>query len=270
MNDEPVRLKSAPEGAAARLLHEAGGVPAMSAEDRAALRVAIAALPGAGGGPSGGAEGAAPADAPAAGTGVKAAGAALGAKGVAIAVAVALAAAGGLLAWRGSSDGDASAAATAAPAPSPPSGAAETAPLARRDDGVSPATAPTDDPAPPDEVASSSGVVAPAPRRTAAAAPSHAPIADALARETALVARARSALPSQPAEALRALDEHARAFPRGELAPERDHLRVRALEALGRSAEAAALARAYPTRHPGSPYAPQVARALARLEGGAP
>ena len=53
-----------------------------------------------------------------------------------------------------------------------------------------------------------------------------------LAEESALVGRARKALGTDPASALATVEEHARRFPHGELAPERDYVRVSALRRL--------------------------------------
>ena len=69
------------------------------------------------------------------------------------------------------------------------------------------------------------------------------PSSDAVMQELALMQRARTALRSGDAQqALAALDEHARRFPNGELAPERDRSRITALCRLDRSADADALA----------------------------
>jgi hypothetical protein len=56
--------------------------------------------------------------------------------------------------------------------------------------------------------------------------------------EAALLLRARRALASDPAGALRLTDEHARRFPTGTLVPEREVLAIEALARLGRSDEA--------------------------------
>jgi hypothetical protein len=99
-------------------------------------------------------------------------------------------------------------------------------------------------------------VPASAPAPTALAATANAtPIAsaalptaspdDAVTSELALLQSARDALrDGNPERSLRALDEHARRFPEGKLAPERDRSRVTALCAVGRTQDADALARA--------------------------
>jgi hypothetical protein len=83
-----------------------------------------------------------------------------------------------------------------------------------------------------------------APRLADSAAPrapakSHEKHADSLNQEVALLARAETELHAGAfAKALAPLDEHARSFPRGVLAPERIAARVHALCGLGRVAEA--------------------------------
>jgi len=95
-----------------------------------------------------------------------------------------------------------------------------------------------------------------------AAQPSLAAPSDELPAETALLRRAQSALAAPSAEsavtALAALDEHARRFPTGTLAEERDATRAIALCAAGRVDEASTAARAFLTAHPGSPLAHRV------------
>jgi hypothetical protein len=95
------------------------------------------------------------------------------------------------------------------------------------------------------------------------------PEGDTLAEENALVARARSTLAGDPAATLVAVGEHARRYPGGELAPERDYLRVSALRRLHRTGEAKARGRAYLVMYPSSPYAPAVRDILSEL-GSAP
>jgi hypothetical protein len=75
-----------------------------------------------------------------------------------------------------------------------------------------------------------------------------------LAAEMRLLGRANAALRSgDPAAALAVLDEHARDFARGQLAPEREYKRALALCELGRAAKARAVADAFVKAHPGSP-----------------
>lgn len=98
---------------------------------------------------------------------------------------------------------------------------------------------------------------APSPKEPAAA-PARRP-ADRLAQEVALLSRATSALRSGRAdEALKALAEHQRQFPKGMLSEERRAARAQALCTLGRHSEARAdLATLAKT----APQSPQAARA---------
>ena len=66
--------------------------------------------------------------------------------------------------------------------------------------------------------------------------------------------------------ALRLLDAHARDFPRGQLALERDVLRVDALLRLGRRSDAEAVARSLAGRAPGSPQAERASDLMGRVE----
>lgn len=95
----------------------------------------------------------------------------------------------------------------------------------------------------------------------AMAAPAPATTA-ALSREVAPLVEARRALRGgDPARALALLDGHARAFPTAVLGPEAFVIRVEALLALGRRAEATALADSWLARDPASPFAKRL-RAL--------
>jgi hypothetical protein len=72
----------------------------------------------------------------------------------------------------------------------------------------------------------------------------------------------RRRVPAQPARALTAIAQHARRFPQGTLGPERELLRIEALQRLGRSAEAQQAAdKALST--PGHPYAAQIRQLMA-------
>jgi len=85
-----------------------------------------------------------------------------------------------------------------------------------------------------------------------------------LGRERALLDQARAALVSgDSAAALAALDRHRRGFPDGRLAEERDVLRLKALLAAGRAAEARAAAERFLHKHPASLFRPAVERAVA-------
>lgn len=92
------------------------------------------------------------------------------------------------------------------------------------------------------------------------------PMADALTLELRLVDGARLRLAVDPASALSQLDAHARDFPHGQLALERDVLRVEALLRLGRRSEAEAAARSLAARAPGSPQAERASELMERPE----
>lgn len=81
---------------------------------------------------------------------------------------------------------------------------------------------------------------------------------DTLAGELALVGRARANLDADPQSALAALDEHARRFPKGKLAMERELLALDALDRLGRSAEARERAQRLVSVARGTIYEPRV------------
>jgi hypothetical protein len=85
---------------------------------------------------------------------------------------------------------------------------------------------------------------------------------DELPAETALLRRAQAALSlhteTSAGEALAALDEHARRFPAGTLAEEREATRALALCAAGRIGEAQGAARSFLAAHPTSPLAHRV------------
>jgi hypothetical protein len=76
----------------------------------------------------------------------------------------------------------------------------------------------------------------------------------------------RRKLPSQPARALAAISAHARQFPQGALGPERELLKIEALQRLGRSLEARRAAEQALARE-GQPYALQI-RQLMAADGG--
>ena len=67
--------------------------------------------------------------------------------------------------------------------------------------------------------------------------------AGTLSAETALLEQARASLQGAPARALAFAAEHARLFPRGQLASERVLIQIQALHGLGRDVEARALGR---------------------------
>lgn len=82
---------------------------------------------------------------------------------------------------------------------------------------------------------------------------------DALMAELALVREARNALRSEsPARALELLDAHARAYPTGQMREDRLALRVEALCAAGKAAQARAEATLLQRAYPGSAHAQRV------------
>jgi outer membrane protein assembly factor BamD (BamD/ComL family) len=84
-----------------------------------------------------------------------------------------------------------------------------------------------------------------------------------LARESALIARAQSALArGEPALAIAALREHETRHPRGQLAEEREALWISALVGAGDGEGARARAARFRARHPGSPLLPAVEASL--------
>ena len=100
---------------------------------------------------------------------------------------------------------------------------------------------------------------------TSKASPRAAPAPEegTLGAELRLTSGARAALArGDGAAALRSIDEHERAFPQGELAQERDSLRIQALVAEGDLAEARSRAHAFRQRYPGGLLVPSVERAL--------
>ncbi len=87
-----------------------------------------------------------------------------------------------------------------------------------------------------------------------------------LAAERAIVEAARTSLSrSRGAAALEALDDHARRFPHGRLAEEREALAVQALVALGRGAEAKERAVRFRRTFPESILLPAVAAAIGSI-----
>ncbi|HVH45650.1 MAG TPA: hypothetical protein VM925_25020 [Labilithrix sp.] len=85
----------------------------------------------------------------------------------------------------------------------------------------------------------------------------------ALARERQIIDKARSALARRDAAAaLAAADEHARAFPHGQLTEMREALAVQALVIAGRTSDARTRAARFHAKYPGSIYAPIVDGAI--------
>jgi hypothetical protein len=141
-------------------------------------------------------------------------------------------------------------------APPPPRPAVIEAPAVRVPAAVAPTVfAPVDV-----TVLATPPVVAP----TVARAPVVRRDEDTLAEELRLVNAARSSLAAgQPQAALRTLDAHARRFPRGQLAEERDATRALARCAQAPAGERGAVADAFVAAHPRSPSVTRVRRACA-------
>lgn len=72
--------------------------------------------------------------------------------------------------------------------------------------------------------------------------------------EAELLEQARSALKGDPARALARANEHRRRFPGGALVQEREVIAIKALQSLGRSAEAEQRAEAFSKAFPGSAF----------------
>lgn len=88
-----------------------------------------------------------------------------------------------------------------------------------------------------------------------------------LPEEHRLLRSARTALPTTPTRTLAKVREHARRFPSGVLAEEREMLRVSALAAIGRSADARRAADSFRSRWPRSAYARRVEELAAGADG---
>lgn len=88
---------------------------------------------------------------------------------------------------------------------------------------------------------------------------------DSLAREAAMLDRARGLLGTDPTAALAALDAHAAAFPAGHMSLEREVLAVETLRRLHRYSEARARGESLLQRNPRSIYADRVRAILETL-----
>jgi hypothetical protein len=88
---------------------------------------------------------------------------------------------------------------------------------------------------------------------------------DRLARETALLERARKALQSAPGTALALAHQHGREFPGGQLRAERMFIEARALQRLGRATEARHKAEQALRQYPKGLYAERVREFLRSL-----
>lgn len=96
-------------------------------------------------------------------------------------------------------------------------------------------------------------------------AASDAPAAVDAEGELALLQRSRAALRGDPVAALALAEQHARAYPHGMFAQEREVLAVEALLRSHARAAAFARAHAFVGSHPDSPYAPRIRALLAQL-----
>jgi hypothetical protein len=106
--------------------------------------------------------------------------------------------------------------------------------------------------APPPTAPAQTVAPAPAPGKRVAPAPS----------QTELLAKAWQALTTSPTETLRLVELDLRLHPRGALVEERDALRIQALAALGRRADARELATRFLDQHPRSVHRKAVERSL--------
>ncbi len=100
---------------------------------------------------------------------------------------------------------------------------------------------------PPEQVVQPSPSAKRAPQK--ASAPEGEP---AKPSEASMIARAKGALETSPSKALAALAEHAKLYPKGVLAEEREVLRIRALKNLGRDDAAEAQQEKFRKEHPES------------------
>lgn len=90
-----------------------------------------------------------------------------------------------------------------------------------------------------------------------------------LADELALVGAAKRLRASEPEAALARLEQHRERFPAGELAPERDALRIELSCELGRVVQAEQLRERFVSEHPGSPLLTRVELACRGTDAGA-
>jgi len=124
---------------------------------------------------------------------------------------------------------------------------------------VARATAPAPVPAPPAAIPDSAATISP--ELASPRARSHAPTADSVREELRLLRRARAAVGrADYAAALFPIGEHARRFPDGKLAEEREALRVKSLAGLGRTEQARRAAARFEARFPNSVLSPAVSR----------
>jgi hypothetical protein len=91
-----------------------------------------------------------------------------------------------------------------------------------------------------------------------------APIPTTAPPEMTLLREAQENVGSSPATTLARCDEHARAYPKGSMAQEREVLAIDALLRLGRRAEAEQRAARFEATYPGSAYSRRITSLLAR------
>jgi hypothetical protein len=150
--------------------------------------------------------------------------------------------------------------------PQPPSVQTSAAALpASKDLPPTPALAPVVAPTPQPSAAAPTLPLQPsAAAPPAARSPRAGPQSGGLMEELKQLEAIRRRLAKQPAQALAAIGQHARRFPQGALGPERELLRIEALQRLGRSAEAQQAAEtALSGNHP---YALQIRQLMAAGE----
>jgi hypothetical protein len=110
----------------------------------------------------------------------------------------------------------------------------------------------------------------PIPTATPTPIPTASSDSDLLAREVALLEKARGSLDRDPASSLTTLEAHAAEFPTGTLRMERELLAVDALRRLGRFTDARTRGEALLARAPGSIYEGRVRTILASLPPASP
>ena len=129
------------------------------------------------------------------------------------------------------------------------------APAAQLFEGAPRVADPSQDPATPTPVPDPPARIAPATRRSRVAS------TDSVREELRLLRRARAAVGrTDYAAALLPIGEHARRFPDGKLAEEREALRVKSLAGLGRTEQARRAAARFEARFPHSVLSPAVSR----------
>lgn len=191
------------------------------------------------------------------------------------AVALAVVAAGSLLVWRATWTSDAPAVVMSSGATTPevvstnapPTGAGETTGLDRAPAANEAKGSATDVAAVPIDALPSAAPKMRAPAASGSTADSNTKAAESAGASTAaaelvLIRRAQDALSSDPARALAIANEHAQAFPRGELTQEREVVAVEALSKLGRKDDALRRANALLRRFPRTPYVAHLEKAL--------